>query len=172
MKTNIDISTDYIIDDEGGWVFVKRTGAVGNMGIGMATLISWRHLMHATAMPTVDDLRHLTRAEAKAIYSSSLYAEHIGFDALPSGLDYAALDAAVNEGAHGALILLAATTQITDVLDRVKAISDMRLAAKRLRPDWNDRTVNGELIKGHGVGWTRRIGELVPSRAQLMIGGH
>lgn len=173
MNANLDAALDFILNDEGGWV-LKKSGAAGNFGIGMATLITWRHLQHQP-YPTLADLRVLTADEAKAIYTR-LYAEPIGFDALPSGLDYAALDAAVNEGAGtgtvekpGAKRLLEMTKDVAPVLARVKAISDIRLDRKRKRPDWHDQTINGEFVKGHGEGWTNRIGVWVPERAAAMM---
>ncbi len=118
MLSNLDASLDYILQDEGGWV-LKPSGAAGNFGIGMATLITWR-AMQKKPHPSLDDLKNLSVAEAKAIYGSSLYAGHIGFADLPVGLDYAALDAAVNEGSGvgtpekpGAQRLLSMTEGVT-----------------------------------------------------------
>jgi lysozyme family protein len=165
MHENLDASLDFILEDEGGWV-QKPNGACGNMGVGMATLIEWRKL-HGQPRPTINDLKNLSPADAKAIYTE-LYAQRVLFDGLPSGLDYCALDAAVNEGVGGAMRLLAATAGMP-VKDQIVAICDKRLAAKKMRADWDDHILGGLIVKGHGLGWTRRIGKMVPARALAMI---
>ena len=176
MNSNLEASLNFILQDEGQWV-EKPNGAIGKFGIGMATLIAWRNISKGI-YPTVADLRNLTDVEAKAIYSSKLYAANIGFDTLPIGLDYAALDAATNEGSGmgddskpGAKLLLLMTADVADVMERVKAISAIRLDRKSKRPDWNDYIQNGVAQRGHGAGWTNRIGIWVPRRAQAMIDG-
>ncbi len=173
MNVNLPDALNHILNDEGGWV-QKKSGALGNMGLGMQALMDWRHAIGMPA-PRVNDLRNLSVDEAKAIYKK-MYAEPIGFDALPSGVDYAALDAAVNEGANqgtvekpGALRLLDMTKDVADPLERVKAIGEIRLDRKRKRPDWADQTIGGDFVKGHGEGWTNRIAIWVPQRAAEMI---
>jgi hypothetical protein len=173
MNANLPAALDFLIHDEGGWV-QRKSGALGNMGLGMQALIDYHKLMNLPR-PAVQDLKDLTSDDAKAIYTK-LFAEKVGFDALPSGVDYAALDAACNEGAGqgtvekpGAMRLLEMTKDIVDPLERVKAMSDIRLDRKRKRPDWNDQTIDGAFQKGHGEGWTNRIGTCVPARAAEMI---
>ncbi len=173
MNANLPAALDYILHDEGGWV-QKKSGALGNMGIGMQTLMDYRHAI-GMPPPRVNDLRNLSVDEAKAIYTK-LYAEKIGFANLPSGVDYMALDSSINEGPGmgtvekpGALRLLEMTKDIADPLERVKAIGEIRLDRKRKRPDWADQTIGGDFVKGHGEGWTNRIGVWVPRRAAEMI---
>ena len=73
-------------------------------------------------------------------------------------LDYAALDAAVNEGVEAARAFLLVTTPIKDVKARIQALSDLRLAVKKARPEWAQ----------FGPGWTARIGERVVARANAL----
>ena len=159
MKANLDKAIAFILEDEGG--YAKRANEPGgavNMGVSMTALTSWR-LVHNRPRPSFVDLHALTKDEAEAIYTTN-YALPIHFETLPAGLDYAALDAAVNEGVEAARAFLLVTTPIKDVKARIQALSDLRLAVKKARPEWAQ----------FGPGWTARIGDRVVQRAKL-IGG-
>ena len=158
MKANLDKAIGYLLEDEGGYAErATEPGGAVNMGVSFATFVSWR-ASEKKPKPTFADLKAMTVAEATAIYTA-LYATPIGFNALAGGLDYAALDAAVNEGLHGALGLLSITSPLKDMKTRIGAISDVRLLVKKLRPEWAK----------DGPGWTARIGGRVVSRASAMV---
>lgn len=155
MRANLDKALAYVFVSEGG--FAQRATEPGGsvcMGISQQTLATWRK-QHGGPVPTVDDVRNLSKGEATAIYEK-LYAEPIGFDALASGVDYCALDAAVNEGVGWTTRIMRAlpVSAADDVIDFV---CDTRLAGKRKRAEWVQ----------FGRGWTSRI-ESVRKHAKEM----
>jgi lysozyme family protein len=70
----------------------------------MVTFTDWRAANHQPK-PTLDDLRNITLDEASQIYATK-YARPIRFNELPLGVDYRALDIAVNLGAAGFVVLV------------------------------------------------------------------
>ena len=94
MQANLSKSLGSIFISPGGFaVRDTQPGGAVNMGVSMATYAAWK----APVAVTVADLQAMTVDEATAIYSS-IYAGHVDFAQMPSGLDYCVLDAAVNEG--------------------------------------------------------------------------
>jgi len=82
-----------IFKHEGGYVDHPRDpGGATNMGITHLTLADWRG-----APVTKQDVRELTKQEARAIYRAR-YWHAIKGDDLPAGLDLVAMDGAVNSG--------------------------------------------------------------------------
>lgn len=162
MRANLDKALAYVFVSEGG--FAQRPtepGGAVNMGISLQAYAAWWVKLAATSgappdAPTIADLQKMTKEEAIAIYDT-LYAEPIGFDALPSGVDYCALDAAVNEGVGWTKRIMQAmpVSAADDVIDFV---CDTRLAGKRKRPQWVQ----------FGRGWTSRI-ESVRKHAKEMV---
>lgn len=99
MQENLRTSLDLILASEGGFVDDPAGGST-NMGVTLSTLGAYR------GKPTsVADLKAMPQAEAEAIFNSE-YAAKIDFAGLPSGLDYAVLDCAVNSGPSEAARLL------------------------------------------------------------------
>lgn len=176
MHANLAPALALIFTYEGG--FARRNTEPGgsvNMGISEQTLETWRRV-HGGPVPTVDDVRSLTQAEATAIYQAE-YADAVHFDDLPAGLDFCVLDSSVNEGVGAALRFLAEaigfkyTGVRPPVAPLVKAaeavaagpiidrICDARLAAKEQRADWSR----------FGKGWAARI-ESVRTHAKELAG--
>jgi lysozyme family protein len=159
-----------VLRHEGGYVDHPRDpGGATNMGITHRTLADWRG--HPV---TKDDVRNLTRAEALAIYRDRYWAVVRG-DELPAGLDYVAMDAAVNAGPRRGVewlqrgILAAGQLVAVDgvvgpetiraaqavkaagrAAEAVKAACAARLAFKRRLPTWDV----------FGRGWARRVAEV------------
>jgi lysozyme family protein len=141
VRENLDAALDLILKAEGG--FAQRgnePGGAVNMGVSMTAYATWRK-QNGDPAPTIDDLKAMPVAEAKAIYTAD-YAAPIRFDQLPAGLDYAALDAAVNEGVGWTKRFLAKPHPAP-----IAAMCDQRLAGKKARPEWTR----------FGKGWTSRI---------------
>jgi lysozyme family protein len=100
VQANLAKALGYIFISEGG--FAKRAtepGGAVNMGVSMQTFATFM----APAKVAIADLKNMSIATATTIYQT-LYAGHIDFADLPSGLDYCVLDAAVNEGVAASLI--------------------------------------------------------------------
>lgn len=92
MRANFDASLKHVLAHEGGFVdHPSDPGGATNKGITIGTLKSIKPLA------TVDDLKNITDVEVARIYRR-YYWEPIGADRLPSGIDYAMFDFAVNSG--------------------------------------------------------------------------
>lgn len=145
MRSNLDKALAYVFTSEGGFAErLTEPGGSVNMGISQQTLATWNKA-HREPVPTVDDVRNLPKWKATEIYEK-LYAEPIGFDALPSGVDYCALDAAVNEGVGWTRRIMRALP-VYDADGVIDFVCDTRLAGKRKRAEWPQ----------FGKGWMNRI---------------
>lgn len=94
MKNNFNRVMDGLIfPNEGGYVDnPKDPGGATNLGVTQATLAAWRKRPVSKA-----EVKALGKPEARDIYRKA-YADKVAFDELPSGLDAAVLDYAVNSG--------------------------------------------------------------------------
>jgi lysozyme family protein len=158
MKDNRAIAIAYLKEDEGGYAErATEPGGAVNHGISLTAFREWRN-RKGRPTPTIFDLKEISDAEVMEFYGE--VCDRIRFDFLPSGFDYAALDAAVNEGEGECAALLIVTKRLADIKARIHAMSDCRLAVKRLDPEWANA----------GAGWMARIGARVPQRAIEMLG--
>jgi lysozyme family protein len=137
------------------------------------TLLVYRN--HFGAGKTKDDLRNISDSELEQIYHKG-YWEKCKCDELPTGVDYAVFDSAVNSGpGRGAIWLQAAVGAKQDggigvkTLAKLKehepvhivnSICDNRLQFLRSLPNW----------RTFGRGWQRRVDGL-RSTATVMSGG-
>jgi lysozyme family protein len=106
MKKNEAQILLWIAESEGG--FAERQEEPGgsvNRGVTLATFDHWRVFVKKMPKPTIDDLRNLTREECDDIYRH-LYFVPVKADLLPSGVDYATVDAAVHSGPKGSIRFL------------------------------------------------------------------
>lgn len=148
---------DIVFAAEGGFVDHPRDpGGATNLGITIGTLRDWRG-----EEVTVEDVRNLTREEAREIYRVR-YWNPLNCDALPPGVDLVVYDFGVNagpvraakmlqklvgakdDGAIGAVTLAAVGTR--DVADLIRAFSAQRLEYYRALDTWET----------FGKGWTNR----------------
>jgi lysozyme family protein len=101
MQTNFEAALAIVLRHEGGYAdHPDDPGGATNLGITIGTLAVWRGTSVTRA-----DVKALTREEASAIYRARYWASVRG-DALPSGLDLAVFDLAVNSGPSRAIRLL------------------------------------------------------------------
>lgn len=97
MKKNFRAALRLVLMHEGGYVdHPLDPGGATNMGITRRTLAMWRGISPWRDLPKTE-VRALTRREAGRIYRAR-YWEAVAADALPSGIDYAVFDYAVNSG--------------------------------------------------------------------------
>lgn len=100
-KSNFDRALAFVLRFEGGYAdHPADPGGATNMGITRVALAAWRGQPVSKA-----EVRALKRAEAAAIYRAR-YWDAIRADDLPSGLDLALFDFAVNSGPSRAIRLL------------------------------------------------------------------
>jgi len=169
---NWGLIASYIKAAEGGFVDNPRDpGGATNMGVTRATLYAWRK-----KPVSVEDVKNLTWLEASDIYKA-MYWEPVRGDLLPSGLDYAVVDAAVNSGTvqavkwlqrslivpvNGHLDLLT-THAVSTVMNPVAAIQRYDAARLGFLQALRTWPIFGE-------GWFARV-NLVTSRAMALAKG-
>ncbi len=101
MLHNRGLAATFVGDDEGGFAIRKdEPGGAVNRGITFQTFKIWRE-KQGKPIPTFDDLKNISLNEATEIYGQ-LYFDPIGFDDLPSGLDYILANTAIMQGVTGA----------------------------------------------------------------------
>lgn len=166
---NFEAVMEHIFAFEGGYVDHPRDpGGATNMGITIGTLRDYRG-----KAVTKDDVRNLTKEEAREIYRKR-YWDVIEGDLLPSGVDLCTMDGTVNSGpGRGARWLqravgasadgkigaktLAATDEADDTTT-INRMCDDRMAFLRRLGTWGT----------FGKGWSRRV-ESVRSNALSMV---
>jgi lysozyme family protein len=93
MKENFENCFSMVIKSEGGFVNnPKDPGGMTNLGV---TRSAWEAFLNRSV--TEAEMRKLTPADVKGFYKA-MYWDKIKGDQLPSGVDYAAYDLAVNSG--------------------------------------------------------------------------
>lgn len=93
MKENFEQSLQYVLVHEGG--FADHPSDPGGATMKGVTLATFRR--HFGANKSVNDLKNITQAQLEQIYRSG-YWDKCRCDQLPSGVDYAVFDGAVNSG--------------------------------------------------------------------------
>lgn len=103
MRSNLPGVLDWVFLHEGGYAERdSEPGGAVNMGISFTAFKDWWSKTRKSGEPTWPDLKALTRAEAETIYETWFFTP-TDFDRMPSGVDYALIDLAVNSGVGGAL---------------------------------------------------------------------
>jgi len=168
MKENWDSAFALVLKHEGGYVnHPKDPGGMTNLGV---TKRAWEEYVDHDV--TESEMRALTPEIVKPFYKTK-YWDKIRGDELPSGVDYAAYDLAVNSGVGRAAKYL---QQIAGVPadgiigpksmeailscspeETVEVLCDMRLDFLKKLPTWDT----------FGKGWGRRVEE-VKAKATAM----
>ena len=161
MKENWDNCFAMVIKSEGGFVNnPKDPGGMTNLGV---TRSAWQGFLNRDVTET--EMRGLTPEAVKPFYKA-LYWDRIKGDSLPSGVDYAAYDLAVNSGPHKAAQYLQEIAgapvdgmigpksleaiQSCDAKETADAICDMRLEfLKKL-----------STFDTFGKGWSHRVADV------------
>src|SRR5690348_2114856 len=93
MLRNFEKSLSCVLQHEGGYVNSPHDpGGATNKGVTIAT---FRRYVDKSG--TVDDLKHLTTAQAATVYRKQYWNAICGDD-LPDGVDYSVFDFAVHSG--------------------------------------------------------------------------
>jgi len=94
MKQNFEECLEMLLEHEGGYVNNENDrGGMTNLGVTRRVYEDW-----VDRPVTEQEMRDLTPEDVAPIYRKN-YADRIHFDSLPSGLDWACLDWAINSGA-------------------------------------------------------------------------
>ena len=172
MKKNFRVSLAHVLAHEGGYVdHPLDPGGATNLGITRRTLAAWRGVRPWRKLPK-SEVKSLKRREAARIYRAR-YWDGVSGDKLPSGVDYAVFDYAVNSG-----VARAAKALQSVVGARVDGIvGPMTLAAvSRHHP----KTIIRRLIarrrnflqrlrtwKTFGRGWTARVNGVLTDALEM-----
>ena len=144
-----------VLKYEGGYVdHPKDPGGPTNKGITQAVYDEWRK---KSGLP-VQSVRNIAQSEVEAIYRQE-YWDRISGDSLPSGVDFAVFDYAVNSGVSRAAKTLQAVVGVTQdgqigpaTIQAVKTYVAMSVTNKRLA-----FMQSLSIWSTFGKGWSARI---------------
>jgi lysozyme family protein len=158
MKENYAQALKQVLKYEGGYVdHPKDPGGPTNKGVTQAVYDSWRKSQN---LPT-QSVRSISDAEVASIYRN-LYWDKIHGDDLPSGVDFAVFDYAVNSGVSRAAKTLQGVVGVTQdgvigpaTIEAAKtyvamAVTNKRLAFMQSLSIWST----------FGKGWAARIADV------------
>jgi lysozyme family protein len=159
MQKTFPAALAHVLLFEGGYSdHPLDPGGATNLGITLAELQIYRG-----RAVSKDDVRALTRTEAAAIYEKN-YWEQTCCGSLPSGLDLAAFDCAVNQGVRRAARFLQQAAGVTAdgkigpaTLAAVNKASPEALLAEFMARRMLSYGLLRKLFKTFGLGWSRRL---------------
>ena len=156
-QANFEKSLALVLEHEGGFVHdIYDKGGATNKGVTQAVYDAYRKLRGRGQL----SVKHITEDEVRAIYKFQ-YWDKVQGDLLPTGLDYAVFDFAVNSGAGRAAKYLQAVlgvaqdgqigamtiAAVKSPVGAINALCDRRMAFLRRIPTfWR-----------FGKGWTKRV---------------
>jgi lysozyme family protein len=145
MRENYARALDVVLKHEGGFANHPRDpGGATMKGVTQATYDAYRR----SKGRGTQSVRNIAEAELQEIYRDR-YWKVVEGDALPSGVDLAVFDAAVNSGPGRAKTWLRSGLRQTAV-DTVKAICAVRMGFLRRLGTWST----------FGRGWARRVADI------------
>ena len=171
MQDTFRLIVSDLLESEGGFAHRSRKADPGgptNFGITQRTLSAWRG-----QSVSVQEVRSMERAEAVDIFRAQ-YWDAVKGDKMPSGLDYALFDFAVNSGPARAIKTLQSILGVAadglagvETLEALKThnLRDLvgKLSAERLR--FMKRLKNWPYNKN---GWTRRVRDVQQRSLELI----
>ena len=163
MKENYPQALKQVLKYEGGYVdHPKDPGGPTNKGVTQAVYDNWRKSQNLS----IQSVRAIADSEVAAIYKN-LYWDRISGDLLPSGVDFAVFDFAVNSGVSRAAktlqsvvgvtqdgVIGPATIQATNTYVAM-TVTNKRLAFMQSLSIWST----------FGKGWSARIADV---KAQII----
>ncbi len=168
MKQNFDQSLEMLLHHEGGYVWhPEDPGGETNLGVTRAVYEQWvgRQVMDG-------EMKRLTVSDVAPIYKKN-YWDRIRGDDLPSGLDFAAFDWAVNSGTGRPAKVIQkyiSAKQDGAIGPRTLALvsendpSDMIHYLYEQRQKFYERL---KTFKTFGKGWTRRNQETLKAAMEM-----
>jgi lysozyme family protein len=169
MKENFETALAHVLKHEGGYVnHPKDPGGMTNLGVTKRVWEAWTGKAASEA-----DMRALTPAKVAPLYKSR-YWDAVRGDDLPSGVDYAVFDAAVNSGPAQAAKWLQRAVGVADD----GKIGPATLAAVRAKPAadvvaaFTDRRrsflMSLSTWATFGKGWDRRVTDVANDSAEMV----
>ena len=169
MRANFEASFNHLMKHEGGFVnHPKDPGGMTNLGV---TKRAWEEYVGHT----VDEatMRGLTR-ETVAPFYKARYWDKVRGDDLPSGVDHAVFDYAVNSGTGRAAKALQAAVGVP--ADGAIGPKTLAAVAAADAEDLVEKICRGRLdflqalptFATFGKGWTRRVAEVEQQASEFM----
>jgi len=158
MKENYAQALKQVLKYEGGYVdHPKDPGGPTNKGVTQAVYDTWRK---SKDLPT-QSVRNISDSEIATIYKN-LYWDRISGDYLPSGVDFAVFDYAVNSGVSRAARTLQAVVGVTqdgvigpETIEAAKTYVAMSITNRRLA-----FMQSLSIWPTFGKGWSARIADV------------
>ena len=178
MLANRQKCLDWVFEEEGSFVIRdSEPGGAGNLGISFKVFQAWESL-NGNPKVSFDDLKAMDKDLAGRIYETEWMAP-LRFDTLPSGVDYALFDAAVNLGVGGAVrmlqekVLFLLPTDVTGHMDAVTiaplmALTKTRSVGVMITDAWLVTKKQSSEWATFGHGWTMRA-QRVKGRLLVML---
>lgn len=168
MKSNFDAALKLVLKHEGGWAdHPKDPGGATMKGITIAV-----YRANINPKGTKEDLRKITDAQVAQIYRTQ-YWDKVRGDDLPSGVDYAVFDYAVNSGVSRASKHLQAVVgkrQDGKIGPETLAATKAMLAQTVINNLCDKRMVflrNLPTFPTFGKGWTARVSGVRPEALKM-----
>ena len=168
MKQNLLPAMAHMLRSEGGFSnHPADKGGVTNLGVTQETWESW--LGHPV---TEKEMRSLTPEKVAPMYKQK-YWDKIRGDDLPTGLDYAVFDFAVNSGPGRAVKMLQRVLGVTEdgVIGPKTIAKAQSVVSNELIDDYNDaRLVFLKALPTwdtFGKGWGRRVAEVTTEATNM-----
>jgi lysozyme family protein len=171
MKENFDTALAHVLKSEGLWSDnPKDPGGATMKGITFAVFKEFKHNPNLTK----DDLRNVSDQDVHDLYKQ-LYWDKVHGDDLPSGVDYAVFDAAVNMGVGRASKLLQEAVGVTadGVIGQGTLQAVQKANTRSLLENFAaEKTAFYKSLSTFGTfgkGWLNRVAE-VKTLSESMIG--
>jgi len=158
VKDTFAKAMPHVFTEEGGYVDnPKDPGGATNLGITISTLSAWEGRKVSKA-----EVKALTKDKATSIYKEN-YWDAIKGDDLPSGVDYAVFDFAINSGPARAVKFLQRVVGVADdgVVGAKTLAAVHKVSADRIINTLSDarlawlKTLG--TFKNFGKGWSARV---------------
>ena len=172
MRENFNKCLEMVLEHEGGYVNNENDrGGMTNLGVTRRVYEDW-----VDRPVSEQEMRDLTPEDVAPIYRKN-YADRIHFDSLPSGLDWACLDWAINSGASRPAKAIQRAVGAT--ADGVIGPKTLQLVAEK-EPEYiidyvyTVRQAFYESLddyKHFGRGWSRRNKETLHQAMEMAKGG-
>jgi len=171
MKENFDVALLHVLKSEGLWSDNPQDpGGATMKGITLSVYREWKRNQYITK----EQLRVIPDEDVYNLYKQ-LYWDKVCADALPSGVDYAVFDAAVNMGVARATKILQEAVGVTadgvlgpKSLSAIQKANPQEIIAKfsKLKQDFYQSLKTFPVF---GKGWLNRVAE-VKTISESMLG--
>ena len=168
MNSNFKAALAHVLSSEGGFVnHPKDPGGMTNLG---CTKNTWEEYVGHPVSEA--DMRALTPELVAPLYKRK-YWDKVAGDDLPSGLDYAVFDAAINSGPGRAAKWLQEVVGVTadGAIGKGTLAAVASMDTQKLIAQYNDKRL--QFLEGlptfatFGKGWSRRVSEVQSAASAL-----